>query len=155
MNVEDLQAQIAARIAGDVNLAGITTIVDDGVYPLNPGREAALSDKGLVIIIWPTDCDSVLDSSPDGSFVYTAAAHLIVEENVSKNRATVGYKTAVAVARLLGSRLAGSLGDDGPGGTNYNPSSVLLPMDPWFKNFGITDGINRVVVSFSRRFSSN
>ena len=155
MNLEDLQTQISARIAGDANLSDITVIIDDGTYPLNPGREAALSDNGLVIIIWPTDCDSVLDSSPEGSFVYTAVAHLIVEENVSKNRATVGYKTALAVARLLGTRLAGSLGDDGPGGGNFNPSSCLLPLDPWFKNFGITDGINRVVVSFSRRFSSN
>lgn len=147
MNLEDLQTSVDTLISGDATLGVIPRVLDDGSYPLLTSIHDPLRDYGMVLIVFRTENVGMVDTGIEGTFAYLASVHVIIEENVSINRAVVGRPTTEKVTRLLGNLLKGSLGDN-------NPGSGLIPMDPWFKNFGNIDGIQRCVVNFTKQLSS-
>jgi len=147
MNLEDLQTSVDAAIAADATLGVIPRVLDDGTYPLLQSIHDPLRDYGMVLIIFRTENVGLVDTAPEGTFSYLASVHVIIEENVSVNRAVSGRPTIEKVTRLLGNLLGGALEESSPG-------SGLLPMDPWFKNFGNIDGIQRCVVSFTKQLAN-
>ena len=147
MNLEDLQSSVDTLIDGDATLGVIPRVLDDGTYPLLTSIHDPLRDYGMVLIIFRTENVGLVDTSLEGTFAYLASVHVIIEENVAVNRAVSGRPTTEKVTRLLGNLLKGALEESSPG-------SGLLPMDPWFKNFGNIDGIQRCVVNFTKQLSS-
>lgn len=147
MNLEDLQTEVDALLGADVTFASIPRVLDDGTYPLLQSIHDPLRDYGMVLIIFRTENVGLVDTALEGTFSYLASVHVIIEENVSVNRAIPGRPTTEKVTRLLGDLLSGALEESSPG-------SGLLPMDPWFKNFGNIDGIQRCVVSFTKQLAN-
>lgn len=148
MNIEDLQAVVAARISGVTGtgqvLFGAVVISEDGSYPQTPGREQALAAKGLLLLVWQVESEGLEEDLDDGSFRHSVSIHVVVEENQAVNRAAGGTGiTAAKAVRLIMERVSGS-GEGKPGRT------AIGPMDPPFKNFGKVNGVNRWVVSFTK-----
>lgn len=146
MQIEELQTAVGDLLRSGADFTGITVVEDDGTYPQIPARERALRDVGLCITVWPVGCVGVIDRAPEGSFLYLAAVHCVVEENVSKNRATPGRPNCLKLARLVIDRLKGQLGDN-------SPDSGLQPMPEVFGQLGRLNGVSRVVVNFARQFA--
>lgn len=101
----------------------------------------------MVLIVWPVDCFASNDVDFEGKLsVYDAAINVLIEENVSVNRAQSGHPSALKAARLVKEALEGKLNEE------LNSRSVR-PFDPWFKNFGQQNGIQRVLTNFTRQFA--
>lgn len=145
--LEDVQDEVQSLLQSDAGTSAIPCLLNDGNYPSIDGREDALAGYGVVLIVWPVDCFASGDVDFEGKLtVYDAAINVLIEENVSVNRAQSGHPTALKVARLVKEALQGQLGEN-------ITSRAIRPFDPWFKNFGQQNGIQRVLTNFTRQLA--
>ena len=144
MNLEAIQAYVAARLSAAASLAGVPVAQEDGTYPKTPAREEHLRTKGLMLLVWQIEPGSVVDSSPTGAAVVEVYVPVIVEENVKVNRAAGG--TGIHAEQAVRHVIQAVTGRPDPR-VGANRGFELL--DPWFRNFGCTGGVQRFVVNLS------
>jgi hypothetical protein len=140
MNLEDVQPWIASLLASSPGLAGVSVIEDDGTYPKTPGREEALSTQGLCLVVWQIESDGLLDDVPKGAAIETLKLVVVVEENAAVCRGSGGVNIRAEKAlRLARAATVGKRHSSDPG-------AALRPGDPPFKNFGTTNGVQRIAM---------
>lgn len=141
MNIEDVQPWVATLLAGQADLAEVPILQDDGTYPKTPGREAALTGKGLVLVVWQIESDHLVDQTPKGAAIESVLVPVVIEENLAVNRAPGGTGVpAMKALRLVREALVGRRSE---------PSTILVPADPPFRNFGTVNGVHRIAVFFA------
>lgn len=150
MNLEEIQSYIAGRISAhpSIVLSGAVVIEDDGTYPKNLERSAALSEggKGLAITVWQIDGENIIDSTVNGPTKGEVYVPVVVEENVSICRASGGANLPIEKAvRYVMEAVVGR-----PANAVGNQRASL--MEQPFKNFGKIAGVNRIVVNVSFPF---
>lgn len=142
-----MQDNVKTLLQANANTSAIPCLINDGSYPSIDGREDALAGYGMVLIVWPVDCFQTGDADFEGRVsVYSASIHVLIEENVAKNRSQSGHPNALKAARLVKEALEGQLGESITGRN-------ITPFDPWFKNFGQQNGIQRVLTNFTRQLA--
>ena len=145
MNLWEIQPFVENLLKAAPKLAGVPILKDDGTYPKTPEREKALSQKGLVLIVWEIESDGLADSSTTGLAAHDIYVPVVIEENVKVNRAEEGTKIeAVQALQYVLEACAGKP-------RLSPPNRGLVVMDPPFRNFGKINGINRIVTNFSLR----
>ena len=145
MNIELIQAWVKSLLDANAALTAALAVklADDGTYPKTPLREDGLNGKGLVLTVWEPDAEQLLNIATTGTAAQEIYVPVLVEENVSVNRAANGTQmTALEALRHVQSALSGKR-------PSANSPFVLLPIEPPFKNFGKINGVNRIVVNFS------
>ena len=148
MNFDLIQPAIKTLLDAHPAFSAVPVAVleDDGTYPKTPGREAALADKGLVLIVWQVDGETTTDSVFSGFSVGDLYVPVVVEENVKICRAVGG-------ANLLAEKAVQHVIEACCG----KPVSVPLHrrihlLDQPFKNFGKVNGVQRIVVNLAMPF---
>lgn len=150
MNLEDVQPyvlgklQAAAAVGHPLN--GIPILSDDGTYPKTPGREAALRDVGIVLIVWQIESDGLVSASPNGMASHDIYVPVLIEENPAVCRAAGALNfPAEKALRLVLQAVPGK-----PPGA-MRPTNSVEVHDPPFQSFGTIQGVRRFVANFVLR----
>lgn len=147
MTLSEIQPFAAEKLQAATSLQPAVVILDDGTYPATPNREAALTGRGIALIVWDPQPSGEGDQIPDGSGgFYSVTLNVVVEENPKRARLPVesggcAMSGVKAVERVIAT-LAGSAA-----GANVNFG--LRPMTPPFVDFGMEEGIRKWVVQFA------
>lgn len=144
MNLHLIQPFVANLLKTAPSLAAVHAagciMEDDGTYPKTPTREAKLSTKGLVLIVWEIQSEGLIDVSQTGLAAHEIYVPVVVEENVKVNRAASGLNIPATQALQFALQAVS--------GKRPSSSEVFLPMDPPFHNFGKVNGVNRLLANF-------
>lgn len=125
---------------------------NDGTYPnlatLEEARAGKLEGKapGVALIVHYPEAVDMEDVAQKGNAIIDVAVHVVVEECVTVARSTAsGHSlTAPTMARWIMESLSGKPLSTKPGHT------IRLSAPP-FQDFGVTNGLRRIVVSFECR----
>lgn len=142
MNLWEIQPHIVELLQNAPRLDDVPVLADDGTYPKTPQREEALRTKGLVLIVWQIESDGLIDVSPTGLAIHGIYVPVVIEENVTANRASTGLKLPAEKALQYVLETVSGRPQSGV------PNESFVPMDPPFKNFGRVNGVNRIVINF-------
>lgn len=148
MNLWEIQPWVKGLIQANASLsaAGVTVLEDDGTYPKTPGKEDALATKGLVIIVWDIMSDGLNDVAQTGFASHDIHVPVVIEENVKVNRAAGGSQ--IVATKALQLVLESVSGKRPTMPASRKSPAVILPMDPPFNNFGVINGLRKIVVNF-------
>lgn len=137
MNLWDIQPAVKAALETNPSLAGVPVLLDDGAYDRTPGREAALKDAGVVMIVWQIASFGITASAKDGVAAHLVYTPVVIEENVERNR---HGGLGLPWERLLQHGLEALSG--------RRQSSIEFQLyDPAWQNLGKVDGVNRIVLN--------
>ena len=110
MKLDEVQAAVAERLAASDELAGVTVLLDDGLYPKIPALEAALETKGLALVVFePVSAGTVAKGSGSvGALNVNVRVEIL--ENVGINRGVTGTKIgALKATRLVLEAVSGQV----------------------------------------------
>lgn len=134
----------------EVVQTGVTILLDDGSYPKTDGREEALRDVGLCIIVTEPDAKERLDQARGGLAKIESGFHVVIEENVKVNRASSPFMAATEAAQIVMEGLVGRPAVSAPNQPNTDaPFMPFMLDDPPYSNFGTTNGVRQIVVNFT------
>lgn len=141
MNLEDVQTTAKGLIESipAVASAQIPVLIDDGVYPKIPAREAGLEAPGVVLIVFPPHCLGIEgDVARDGTAKYGVGIFVAIEVNTVRNTTQMGVERII---NLVVSALSGKPNTNAPG-------LGFVPDSQPFVGFEVVDGIRQAVVAF-------
>lgn len=143
VNLWDVQGSLVALLQATTELAGVTVIADDGTFPKTPGYESALKTKGLVVVVYRIDAERTVYASANGVTEMAILVPVVVDENVKVNRTQGG--TNISADRVIQRVLEGVCGKPASG----LPFGTFYANTPPFKNFGVVNGIWRMVANIA------
>ena len=165
MNLFELQQWLAGLIASEPSAvthglvvynpansaAGTGVVIDDGNYPNLPGREAALSGKGVCFVIAEAEGKSIEDSSRKGSAWMRVGIRVAIEENITLNRSEAG--TRISLDQWIEKIWKQVLGKSPYSTLEQSPPTWgLEPDGNAFTKLGTEGGTRRCILDFSIRY---
>lgn len=142
MNIEDVQPWAVSLLVGYPPLAAVSVLADDGTYPKTPGREKALTESGLALVVWQIESAGIVDEVGNGTTIESVLIPVVVEENVAVNGGTTG--TGIACAKALRFVREALVGRRWP----TERGTIIHPSGMPFRNFGTVNGVQRIVAFF-------
>ena len=150
LTLEQLQPYAEARIRESAVLMAAEPVIllDDGSYPQTPDRNTGLEEKGLVITVWQIDSSNLFNVSRSGVIDYGIYMGINVEANVK-----VLAERGIAFGALGAAEYVMATINGRPRGGGSIQS--LLSDNPPFANFGVINGVHRVLCQFTYRKCTN
>jgi len=121
-------------------LNAIPLISEDGTYPITPFREEALSQEGILILVFQIESAGIIDQTPKGEVAHDILIPILLEENTLVNRETHHRSPSEHYLEIILKTLIGAQWEN-------EPLSILRPFDPPFHNFGKQNGVQRYLVN--------